>query len=125
MQARVPWLASEGQSPFFRGHFSPFSLWVLAVEFVELSLVFKLGDKRFYLPTYFAGLCFFSLYLMLHFIFNQYAVEGGDNLDLTLEGKSTIFSYVKLAQAKDFIDLGHGLSSKENKLSFCLGSRWR
>lgn len=91
MQARVPWLASEGQSPFFRGHFSPFSLWVLAVEFVELSLVFKLGDTLLSADLLHRPV-FSSLYLMLHFIFNQYAVEDEDNLDLTLEGKSTIFS---------------------------------
>lgn len=69
--------------------------------------------------------CFFftSFYLMLHFIFNQYAVEDEDNLDLTLVGKAQFSLRLNLLKLRNFFDLGHGLSSKENKLSFCLGSR--
>lgn len=62
---------------------------------------------------------------MLRFIFNQYAVEDEDNLDLILEGKAQFSLRLNLFKLRNFIDLGHGLSSKENKLSFCLGSRWR
>lgn len=68
----------------------------------------------------FSSLCFF---LMLRFIFNQYAVEDEDNLDLILEGKAQFSLRLNLFKLRNFIDLGHGLSSKENKLSFCLGSR--
>lgn len=60
---------------------------------------------------------------MLHFIFNQYAVEDEDNLDLMLVGKAQFSLKLNLLKLRNFFALGHGLSSKENKLSFCLGSR--
>lgn len=122
MQARVPWLASEGQSPSFRGHFSPFpcEFWPFSSSnsVWSSSVVTNAFICR---PTSSACVFFTSFYLMLHFIFNQYAVEDEDNLDLMLEVKTQFSFRLNLLKLKNFIDLGHGLSSKEKKTQFLFG----